>query len=369
MDGLRFHFGKLEQYTNPTGGGLDKIPQNTKAQTEAYFRQFAWTDRHKGTPHPFSDAAAPWYTPTKPANRLFLRKKAQYQAANHLLGIGQKAYWTGSISKTTLLGLDIDYHESQIAEEVSINSELALELFVEMTGLFPVACESPGGINAFLICDKPPLTTAATNEIWHEIIRIVNAEAGRRGLFAKLECKGKARIFDDQTSYCGVQFKDPFWAMNPTDDELHCFWETLEAEAVTGNQLHDLLTTLVNDKVVSSPPTNSSKNKTPIVHSDQDELLETYRGNWVQQCRNWAINGLPCDDSIEKVISELSKWLFYVELADEVDEQYRLEQVIKTLTEFCILKNNKFITRLNCGKVEDVKVLRNSSNGVVAIVC
>src|SRR5690242_15996878 len=94
LDGLKFHFGKLKLYTNPTGGALDKIPMNTKAHTAAYYAQFE-VFRAKKLSEP-----GPWQEQHKP-RPLYLRKKAQYQVADHLLGIGKKAYWTGSTGPST----------------------------------------------------------------------------------------------------------------------------------------------------------------------------------------------------------------------------------------------------------------------------
>jgi hypothetical protein len=39
-DGLKFHFGKLHEYTSRTGGGLDKIPLNTLAYEQLHRLQF-----------------------------------------------------------------------------------------------------------------------------------------------------------------------------------------------------------------------------------------------------------------------------------------------------------------------------------------
>ena len=342
LDGLKFHFGKLHQYTNPTGGALDKIPMNTKAYTAAYFRQF-----EQNGSRPYFE---PWDEP-QPPKPIFLRTKAQYQVADHLLGIGQKSYWTGSTGKSTLLGLDIDDHESKSEADVQANSEEALHLFVEMTGLNPVPGKSPGGINAFLICHKSGMTTQFTNETWHSVVRLINAEARRRGLKAKLEYKGKARIFSAKQEYCGVQFKAPLYSTNPSDEQLHDFWDELEARPVTGIQLHDLLTTLENEKHCAETTAPASST---ISVTTEDELLPVYKGNWAKQCRAWAINGLPWDDSISTVVGEIAKWLYFVELW-RVDEADRVQQVAELLFEFALLKNNGFVTRINRGQEGDVR--------------
>ena len=354
LDGLRFHYSKLRQYTNLTGGALNKIPINTKAHTSAYFSQF---EQHASIGQSPWGPPAPWDSPPQPTRKIYLSKKAQYQVADHLLGIGQKAYWTGSTGQSTLLGLDIDDHHSKDNAEVQANSELALQLFVELTGLNPVPCKSPRGINAFLICHKNGVTTQFTNETWHSVVRLVNAEASHRGLAAKMECKGKARIFNAKVEYCGVQFKDPFYAANPTDDELHAFWDELEKQALTGADLLGLLTTLENENYCADLGASQASNKaTPSSASvkSQNVFLPTYRGSWAKQCHEWAVNGLPCDDSIATVVAELAKWLFFVELT-EVAEPDRVPVVADLLFDFCLAKHNGHVTRLNLGQVDEVK--------------
>ena len=347
LDGLKFHFDRLAQYSNPTGGGLDKIPLNTKAHTSAYFRQF---DNDTGANPTFFEPA-PWQDAQK-QKPIFLRKKAQYQVADHLLGIGKKAYWTGSTGQSTLLGLDIDDHDSQNEAEVQANSEQALQLFVELTGLNPVPCKSSGGINAFLLCHKNGMNTQFTNETWHSVVRLVNAEARRRGLVAILECKGKARIFNNKQEYCGVQFKDPMYAANPNDEQIHAFWKELESTPVSAIHLHDLMTQLENKTKGAEPKT--TKELVQVSGVSEDDLLRTYKGNWAKECRAWAINGLPCHDSLSKVVAELAKWLLFVELG-EVAESDRVQQVADLLYDFCRLKHNGFSTRLNQGLEEEVK--------------
>ena len=349
MEGLKFHFGKLNWYTNPTGGAIDKILLNNKAWTKAYYAHFASVGCSDLNPLGEASAGIAVQAPQAPVKpyRYFLSKKALYQVADHLLGIGSKAYWTGSTRKSTLLGLDIDDHESSNQTEVQANAEHALYLFKEMTGLDPYPCKSGRGINAYLIVHKARLSTMAINENWHSIVRLVNKEAKCRGLIAKLECKGKARIFDSSHDYCGVQFKDPFSGLNPTDEQLHSFWDYLEANALSGGQLHSLATTLHSQDFIASQAAAIPPIAIPI--KDSDDLISAYKGEWAQQCREWAILGLPCEDSMTTVVRELAKWLYFVELWT-VPEPDRLDQVANSLIDFCFKKHNGFITRLNRGQ-------------------
>jgi len=350
LDGLQFHVRKLHSYTNPTGGGLDKIPLNTKRWLSAYYAQFEKYDSVKPDIEPEAGDS-----PVPPPKQLYLRKKALYHVADHLLGIGKKAYWTGSTRASTLLGLDIDDHESGDAATVQANAEASLQLFVELTGWKPIPCSSPGGINAFLICHRNGLSTEATNRTWHGIVRAVDAERKHRGLAAILECKGQARVFHGGKTYCGVQFKDPLWASNPTDEELYRFWEALESGAVQRQELVSLLSRLAND-AASLPQTKipALKSLPPSPATAADDLLPNYRGSWAKKCRAWAIQGLPCHDSITQVVQELSLWLYFVELY-EVDESDRFQQVVDLLTNFILKKHNGYVTRINIGQIEEVE--------------
>lgn len=342
LDGLRFHFSKLNTYTNPTGSGIDKIPKNLKSWLSLYYAQFEFHE-----PSPVCDSIIQ-YPKSKP---VYLSKKTQYEVADHLLGIGKKAYWTGSTRTSTLLGLDIDDHDSADAEDVQANAEASLDLFAELTGLKPIPCSSPGGINAFLICHKNGLSTEATNNTWHQIVRAVDAERCRRGLVAKLEPKGHARIFQGEKQYCGVLFKDPLWNHNPTDDDLHNFWADLEANSISGSQLLQLLSNLVNS-VVTEKVEGDSSGKTNC--SQGDDLLPVFHGQWAKLCHHLAVNGLPEEDSIYQAVHELALWLYFVELF-EVAESDRFEQVAQLLLAYVRKKHNGFVTRINDGQIEEVE--------------
>lgn len=289
---------------------------------------------------------------------IFLRKKAQYQVANHLLGIGKVAYWTGSTGRSTLLGLDIDDHQSDSPEAIKQNATEALELFEELTGWHPVTCPSKRGIHGFLVLDKGWLTTLATNELWHNLIRCVQAEGKRRGLKATLECKGKARVINDLVEYGGVPLKDPLAGMNPTDDDLHTFWAVLEERRLSDKQIQDMLTTLANlghDVVTSSVASScdSVQLAEAALISPGSAITTSDSGTWVKNCRTWAIHGLLEHDSMAEVVFALAKWLYFVELW-EMEENDRFEKVVALLQQFCLHKHNEYITRLIDHKPDEV---------------
>lgn len=84
------------------------------------------------------------------------------------------------------------------------------------------------------------------------------------------------------------------------------------------------------------------------------DLHTVLKGKWVQSCVEWARNGLPCDDSIFPVTSQLARWLYFIELF-EIPESQRREKVEGILVTYCKLKHNGFISRANQGNWQDVE--------------
>lgn len=354
IEGLRFHCEKMETFTNLYGGGLDKIPLNTIPKVQEYRQQYEPSAPRVANPLDEWETILP-----KPENRpVYLRKKAKYQVANHLLGIGKVAYWTGSTGRSTLLGLDIDDHQSESPEAIKQNATEALDLFTEMTKWHPVTCPSGRGIHGFLILDKGWLTAQATNELWNNIIRIINKEGKRRGLKATLECKGKARIINDQVEYGGVFLKDPFTGMNPTDNDLHMFWATLEEQRLSDTQLQDMLTTLANDdqeilnSSIAAIPDSMQMTESAIL-TPNSAIESAGSGEWIRNCRDWAIHGLREHDSMAEAVFALAKWLYFVEFWN-INEDERSNKIVELLQHFCLNKHNGYITRLNDSKTDDV---------------
>ncbi len=82
-------------------------------------------------------------------------------------------------------------------------------------------------------------------------------------------------------------------------------------------------------------------------------LSQVCNSEWVQNCEKWAVEGLPCHDSILLVVSQLARWFFFIELWDTPEDD-RLEKIIILLTDYCLLKNNGYISRLEAGLKADV---------------
>ena len=349
LEGFRFHCRKLDEYTNPKGAGIDKLPLNTKAREQEYRNSFR-------TPQYVINDEGAAYRSEEKKKKVFLNTKKRHQIALHMIGKGSVCFWTGSRSRKTLLGLDIDDHESNDPQEVLENSVAALRLFEELTGWKPETCPSGRGIHGFVILDKGAFQSHQTNQYWHGVVKHVQAEAKRRGLVANLECKGKIRIVNDTMEYAGLLLKDPFTAMNPTDDQIKSFWNSLEEKQITDSQLKDALATLASDEYVH----RTSQKHLPVKPSVQvnpnanEQFLEpTVSGTWISRCREWAIGGLQKQDSMTDAVYQLAKWFYFIELW-EIHENQRFDKVVELLQQFCLMKHNGFITRLDLGKTEEV---------------
>lgn len=83
------------------------------------------------------------------------------------------------------------------------------------------------------------------------------------------------------------------------------------------------------------------------------ELSKVCNGNWVQSCHKWALNGLPTDDSIFLVVSQLARWFFFIELW-HLPEEKRRTRIRTLLTTYCLEKNNGRISRLEIGLEKEV---------------
>lgn len=83
-------------------------------------------------------------------------------------------------------------------------------------------------------------------------------------------------------------------------------------------------------------------------------LSEVCNGQWIQKCQEWAEKGLPCEDSIFPVASQLARWFYFIEFF-HLPKDERLERITGLLTHFCMEKNNEFISRLNAGLDHEVE--------------
>jgi hypothetical protein len=84
-----------------------------------------------------------------------------------------------------------------------------------------------------------------------------------------------------------------------------------------------------------------------------ENISVSFNGKWVQLCRSWCLNGLPEDDSLFVVISNLAIWFYFVEF-HEAQEPDRRDKIVKLLIHFCQTKHNGFITRMNLGQKQEV---------------
>ena len=64
----------------------------------------------------------------------------------------------------------------------------------------------------------------------------------------------------------------------------------------------------------NEPASPSGKQASPTVSTCAITLSEVCNQDWLQKCESWARNGLPCEDSLFLVVSQLARWLYFVEL-------------------------------------------------------
>lgn len=79
----------------------------------------------------------------------------------------------------------------------------------------------------------------------------------------------------------------------------------------------------------------------------------TYKfdGDWVQKCKEWAIQGLPAEDSMTFVVLHLARWFLHIEFFGQED---RFDRTVEVLEHYCKSKHNGFISRLNQGLLHEV---------------
>ena len=78
-------------------------------------------------------------------------------------------------------------------------------------------------------------------------------------------------------------------------------------------------------------------------------LSDVCKAGWLDHIIEWAINGLPCHDSLYLVVSQMARWLFFVEFAD-LPEEDRFDKVADLLNRYAMTKGNGFVSRLADGR-------------------
>jgi hypothetical protein len=100
---------------------------------------------------------------------------------------------------------------------------------------------------------------------------------------------------------------------------------------------------------LSSSPAKGSK----AAPKCEITLSQVCNREWVQNCEKWAVDGLPCHDSILLVVSQLARWFYFIEFW-EVDKEERIDRIISLLTDYCLNKSNGYISRLEVGLKSEV---------------
>ena len=93
---------------------------------------------------------------------------------------------------------------------------------------------------------------------------------------------------------------------------------------------------------------SSATKRAKVAPKCEITLSQVCNREWVQNCEKWAIEGLPCHDSILLVVSQLARWFYFIEFWD-VDKDERLDRIVSLLADYCLKKNNGYISRLEIG--------------------
>jgi len=108
---------------------------------------------------------------------------------------------------------------------------------------------------------------------------------------------------------------------------------------------------------VGQQPTNADQQK-DLSRAEESgcdiDLSAVCDSQWVQNCEKWAKGGLPCHDSVFPVVSQLTRWFWFIEFWD-LPEDMRLERILGLMMEFCLTKHNGFISSLNTGHERDFR--------------
>jgi hypothetical protein len=104
---------------------------------------------------------------------------------------------------------------------------------------------------------------------------------------------------------------------------------------------------------IGGPASPAGKQAVPPGSSCDLTLSDVCSGEWVQNCESWAISGLPCEDSLFLVVSQLARWFYFIELF-RLPEDQRIEKIKRLLVHFAMTKHNGFISRLAGGLEEEV---------------
>jgi hypothetical protein len=141
--------------------------------------------------------------------------------------------------------------------------------------------------------------------------------------------------------------------------ELRRELKTIDAWAANGfpteaRPVSVSLTAAANVPAPAKKPSSPKGRTANSTYSGCDvNLSEVCDREWVQNCELWARTGLPCDDSLFVVVSQLARWLYFIEFFPLPEDQ-RMERIKRLLVHYALTKHNGFISRLAGGSEEQV---------------
>jgi hypothetical protein len=165
-------------------------------------------------------------------------------------------------------------------------------------------------------------------------------------------------VIDRSRYYHSHSHYPDLWA--DQEKEFHSVIEWLEAgcpdcDSVlrTSSRSMAVVTESPNDQLVAADTKHLAEDfmSAPECFRTCDLKEINARHLWVKFVMFLASNGFPCDDSVEPVISTLTKWLWFYELYHlEPDDRY--ERAVEVLSLFVEQKHNGYVTRIENGDLD-----------------
>jgi hypothetical protein len=119
------------------------------------------------------------------------------------------------------------------------------------------------------------------------------------------------------------------------------------------DSLDPILKELAEHPIASEPGTCRTSMPRPRGRNKREDLASLRNGNWAKEVLRLARIGLEQEDSVAKVVHEMAKWLWWIELYS-LPESSRQEEITRLLTAFVLRKHNGCVSRLETGNEQDV---------------
>lgn len=130
----------------------------------------------------------------------------------------------------------------------------------------------------------------------------------------------------------------------------------LEPVVIPKPNIDQVMVSVFLETIGEKAPAAKSHVPWPSINWQPVPVTVSHRnGNWPKALKKWATVGLTEPDSVGTVIHELAKWLYWIEMY-EIPASKRKAGIIGLLTKFVNEKHNGFITRINTGNNNGVRL-------------